>query len=613
MNDRFLSCMIPYELIFAIFSFNRLTRSSKSNGEQPTEDEKRTQGLTKSVVKRKRTVEAEEPEMDFSFTPTHPNMKKSRTSANENEEPPTIRSTRATSSRRQTDAPKAATSSRQAASKPPVGVRTSVPSKASKDTVDTPTQDVNNESTSSIASNRPRRSSTQPKTPETTPSKKRKAADDPNSEETIASEIPSAKKPKLSSSAQKLKAAASPGTHKAAKSSSSASSSTPSAQKSQPTKQTGETPKTSKRSAALTPSRPSSDETTPTSTSTSIQATQSPKATPTRGKRITAVQKESPPPSSHASPSRSPPPKMIEPSPPKAKPNSPPAKKSAAAKAKKESPTATLEENPISYWDFVNVKRGDKLIRRLVSSQSDGSRRVGFEEEASLRIVQSRFFAEAEILHCPDDVLEPNPSNAGLLTGESYYQRIIELLEKENEELEAVQRRVQSQLESIESAANMEGVTSSKSSSEQTEPKTPSKRGSVKKTGGTASKSKTATPSRSKAPGTPSSSKLDQTESAMNDILMNMPPNETLLSEEEKLFLADRPALASNLQLSSFARLQTKIDSLELMIKQIGYINGTFEEKTIGISSAMRNFMVPAASAKVNLSRIPASSPVVHK
>jgi hypothetical protein len=259
-----------------------------------------------------------------------------------------------------------------------------------------------------------------------------------------------------------------------------------------------------------------------------------------------------------------------------------------------------LESNPVSYWDFVNVKRGDKLIKRLVSAKADGSRRYTVEEETSLRIVQERFFAEAERLYRPEDVFEPNPANDGLLEGMARYQRIIELLEKENAELETIQRQIQNHLDDLEFGPAPSAPVG--------RAKTPTKATRGKRTG--------ATPSRSRRGSLAAEHPLDDpTQSEVTEIMMSLPPAETLLSEDEKLFLDEKSALVSQLQLSDFSRLQTKFDSLELMLKQLAYINGTFEEKSIAVSAAMRQIMVPAAaSGKPLLSRIPISSPSLsHK
>jgi len=501
-----------------------IRRSSRLKNEDDPQPSERAAGLTKSVVKRKRTVEREEHEVDFTFTPTHPDKKKARVSASKEDEPPATRSTRPTSTRKKVaaaEASKTATSSRSLRSQVEVGVSTKIPSKASQEETPKP---VTKKTETSNASVRPHRTSVPPKTPESSPSKKRKTPSIDNSDDITETEARSPKKPKTAKQV-------------------SPASSTPPKPKSAP----------------------------PTATDK-----------PSKGELEVAEERQSP---------------LVK-------------------------STVTLEENPISYWDFVKKKRGDALIKRMVKESPDGTRRLGQEEEETLRVVQNRFFAEADALYRPEDVYIPNPVNEELEVVQEYYQRIIDLLEKENEDLESSHHRVVSQLASLGVSPPSSSSSSSFESLSQVQKATPSKAssgggGRRKSLASAVPLSAKRTQGRRSMVGVSAEEKalVETTNAEVAEIMLHMPPVETLLSEEEMNFLAERPALASNLQLSAFSRLQTKLDSLQLLIKQMGYVNSTFEEKAIGISGAMRSYMVPSAAtgAPINLSRVPVSSPLMRK
>jgi hypothetical protein len=98
------------------------------------------------------------------------------------------------------------------------------------------------------------------------------------------------------------------------------------------------------------------------------------------------------------------------------------------------------------------------------------------------------------------------------------------------------------------------------------------------------------------------------TASIVDEIILTLPPGDSLLTEEDRLFLAERPARSGALELISFGRLQTKLDALELLSKQIAQINDTFEDKASAASSAMREFMIPA-KAPLSLASLPPASP----
>lgn len=484
--------------------------------------------------------------MDFTFTPTHPDKKKARVTAPPQDEPTTTRSTRPTSLKKKAEAAEAANApvtSRTLRSHVEVGVTTQIPSKAS---FEERTQARNEESETSAAASRPRRSSMAPKTPQKATSKENTLSPPKNVEqprEAAPKSPPKDPNPKIVSPAPTTE----PTTDVSASTSPSKKRKSPSLENSDDIRETEA--KSAKKSKS-----------TSTVASASSTASKDARLESNPAESLVVVEKAS--------------------------------EKAGETNAKS---VVTLEENPVSYWDFVKPKRGDALIKRLVKEKPDGSRRLGEEQEETLRIVQSRFFQEAESLYRPEDVYISNPVNAELGVAQSYYQRIIELLEKENELLESSHRRVLSQLESLDVTPSSTPSTTTK---KQEEAKTPKSKAARRK-------------SKASAETEPNAAEVQKTDDEVAEIMRNMPPVETLLSDEEKQFLDVRPALDSNLQLAGFSRLQTKLDSLQLLIKQLGYINTTFEEKAIGISGAMRTYMVPSAS--INLSKIPVSSPLLRK
>lgn len=530
-----------------------IRRSSRTKGGDQPHEQDRTTGLTKSVVKRKRTVDRDEHEVDFTFTPTHPDKKKARTAASSSDEPPAARSTRPTSSRKKAAAAEAAktpASSRSLRNQVQVGVTTQIPSKAS---LEEPGKGSTEELEISTASSPVERTSKSAKTPEKSPPKPRTS---PNIRKPDNTNDTAPKSPPKPTSPKKV-APASP---------------------TEPNPDIAISPSQSKKRKTLSIANPEDIRET---------EVQSPKKAKTAKTATSSSSKSS----------------KLESTPP-IHPESAPVDKIPPKEPEATKPKAivSLEENPVSYWDFVKPKRGDALIKRLVKLNNDGTRRLSEAAEETLRVVQSRFYEEAESLYRPEDMYIPNPVNEELETAQEYYQRIIELLEKENEALEATQRRVLSQLESL-------SVSPSTSTSSTTPP------GEAPKTPKSAAARRKSAPKSAKKKSSVNEEQVEKTDAEVAEIMKNMPPVETLLSEEEKDFLAFRPALASNLQLAGFSRLQTKLDSLQLLIKQIGYVNSTFEEKAIGISGAMRSYMVPSASASsaVNFSKIPVSSPLLRK
>lgn len=271
-----------------------------------------------------------------------------------------------------------------------------------------------------------------------------------------------------------------------------------------------------------------------------------------------------------------------------------------------------LEENLVSYWDFVNEKRGERLLQKM---KRDKRRPLEDDEEETLRVVKKRFYSEAERVMRPADQFVHNPINDELLSAVDQYQRILDLLERENEELTKVNRRVKSQLdeEILVSESDVKSKATSSSVATPTKKGTRSAPQSAQKKVPQRRASMAAGSSSSKTKGDEKDSNEheeadNEAKASVDEILRHMPPAQSLLSEEEMAFLEVRPALATNLQQSQFSRLQTKFDALQLLVKQVGDINETLDQKCKASSAAMRSYMMPTATSNLNINRMKSSS-----
>ena len=274
--------------------------------------------------------------------------------------------------------------------------------------------------------------------------------------------------------------------------------------------------------------------------------------------------------------------------------------KSKAKDAKAtDSKAVELEDNLVSYWDFVTEKRGETLLQKM---KRDKKRRLTSEEEEMVRIVKNRFYAEAAAKYRPEDEIVANPIDEELKVAIQRYQRIIDLLERENAELEIIGHRARLQLEAEEEAVGTTGTSSSVSAAvAKSAPSTPGRPNRGTKSAPNSAKKTTAAQRRASLAPVETMDVSTPTESSVAQIFKSLPPGETLLSEEDRTFLSARPALGANLDLQLLSKLQTRFDALELLSRQIGFVNDTFEEKASATSAAMHSYMVPAGTSKINL------------
>lgn len=279
------------------------------------------------------------------------------------------------------------------------------------------------------------------------------------------------------------------------------------------------------------------------------------------------------------------------------------------ARGRRGGPPVPLEENLVSYWDFVNPSRGDRLIRHMAKrranrrgTSSSGATSIGMssEVEQSLRTVQRLFFTFAEAKFRPDDQYIDNPHNPALLESIAIHRHVLELLHKENEELEKEVKGLKLSVNNPSSLTTT-NVNTSTSNKKQTK-----------------DKSVLTIEDRSSM------------DSYVASFVASLPPaEENLLDEEDRMFL-DRMSrftrststatvgskssssnFPSSLDLPSFSRLQTKLDAMELLSKMIEAVNVTFEEKAIEVSSSMRSAMIPSSNAPFDFSRLVPSSPSI--
>lgn len=543
-------------------------------------------------------MDANDSEFSFTFTPTHPDKKKPRTTDISHEEPSTTRSTRSNKVSTQKAADSTAKASfvaKPTAKSTAIGVRTSVPSKASLNT-DSPAP----EAAISVqpSSRAAKASSSSSKPAKSTSSKKRKSSE-PDLDESDTLEPPEPKKP-ASPSMPSISPPSSPSPPRSPFSPKRTPISTPEiAQK------LSTTPQTSHRTSVASPASPSqgqgaaskSSDAKVTKQASSKRDKPKPSLSPKNEKESKPLNSPLQAPASSSAPSAPESSKEVVTSANSKRADA--KKESLNTKKRKNNSVVPLEDNLVSYWDFVNEKRGERLLQMLCAKKSDGTRRYTLEEETSMRIVQSRFFAEAQRQYRPPDHFEPNPANSGLLEGLARYQRVLELLEKEKEELETTQRRLETQLDLVDEAEASAKGKGRKGG------KTPSK----------GRKSTATTPVRSRRSSLATSThQMDETDAVVGEIMSNLPASESLLSEEEKLFLEDRPATTAQLRLDDFSLLKTKFDALEKLVKQVGYIDNTITSKHASISSAMHQRMVPFASGtRLQLSSVPYSSPITSK
>lgn len=271
--------------------------------------------------------------------------------------------------------------------------------------------------------------------------------------------------------------------------------------------------------------------------------------------------------------------------------------KSKSKSAKSESKAVELEDNLVSYWDFVTERRGETLLQKM---KRDKRRKITAEEEEMMRIVKNRFYAEAAVKYRPPNDTAPNPINDELEIAVERYQRIIDLLEHENAELEIIGHRARLQLDAEQEGESLSGhAISSTAKSAPSTPGRTSKRGN--QSAPNSAKKTTAAQRRASIAPVSTMDVSTPTESSVAQIFKSLPPGETLLADEDKAFLTARPALAGNVNLPLLSRLQTRFDALEMLTRQIGYVNDTFEEKASSTSAAMHAYMVPSGAPKINL------------
>lgn len=274
--------------------------------------------------------------------------------------------------------------------------------------------------------------------------------------------------------------------------------------------------------------------------------------------------------------------------------------KSNEKDARDEIKAVELEDNLVSYWDFVTERRGETLLQKM---KRDKKRKITAEEEEMVRIVKNRFYVEATAKFRPPEELVPNPINEELEIAITRYQRIIDLLERENAELEIIDHRARLQLEAEEEevAAGVDSATNTTAVTAKSAPSTPgrSKRGA--KSAPNSAKKTTATQRRASMAPIDTMDVSTPTESSVAQIFKSLPSGESLLADEDKAFLTARPALGANVDLRNLSRLQTRFDALELLTRQIGFTNDSFEDKAAATSAAMRAYMAPSGASKINL------------
>lgn len=277
--------------------------------------------------------------------------------------------------------------------------------------------------------------------------------------------------------------------------------------------------------------------------------------------------------------------------------------KSKSKDSKSESKAVELEDNLVSYWDFITERRGETLLQKM---KRDKKRKFSAEEEEMVRIVKNRFYAEAAAKYRPPNEIAPNPINDELEIAVERYQRIIDLLEHENAELEIIGHRARLQLDAEQSEELDSGNAASSAKSAPSTPGRTSKRGN--KSAPNSAKKTTAAQRRASLAPVATMDVSTPTESSVAQIFKSLPPGETLLADEDREFLTVRPALSGSVNLPLLSRLQTRFDALEMLARQIGYVNDTFEEKAASTSAAMHAYMVPSGAPKINLAAMLATT-----